>query len=250
MKHLPGRQPPVASLRDPACVHQDLRIHQPPRSSPPIAIAAPTTITPSQSEPYLAETIATYDIGAEEYAKRYSGVDLTPYLDQFVDRLPSRTGPVVDAGCGPGRDLTRFSERGVRAIGVDRSRAMLSQCPKLKGVTLVEGDIRWLPLGTRSMAGVWHCASLLHLAPGDAQLALREVQRVLQPGGILFLSTAHGCGSEWRAGSLGGRRWFHYYGDDEIATLTETAGLRVSWVAVEPGIAHGSWVNMFAERPC
>jgi SAM-dependent methyltransferase len=126
---------------------------------------------------------------------------------------------------------------------------MLAQCPKLEGVELIQGDLRWLPFEDGSIGGVWYCASLLHLHPEEAQRSLIEVGRVLQPAGILFLATAHGTGCGWRTGFPGGRRWIQYYDQQTIEGFAHSAGLRVKWIAVEAGVEHGEWVNMFAERP-
>jgi SAM-dependent methyltransferase len=196
----------------------------------------------------IEETIATYDAGAGIYARRYSDVDLSRDTDRFLASLPESALPVLDAGCGAGRDLARLHAHGLRVIGLDKSSRMLSLCPKLEGIELVNGDLRWLPFEDGSIRGVWYCASLLHLTLEGAQQSLLEVHRVLQLGGSLFLATAHGKGSEWRTGFPGGRRWIQYYAREDLERIATVAGLRVEWVAVERGIEHGEWVNLLATR--
>lgn len=198
---------------------------------------------------YVDETVAAYDVGAEAYARRYADVDLAEYLERFVAAQPVTEGPVLDAGCGSGRDLVRFGRLGVRAVGLDRSSGMLAVVHRVKpAARVVQADLRCLPFHEMTFTGVWHCASLLHLAPTDAFEALLEVHRVLRPGGVLFLSVARGSGGEWRTGSLGGRRWFQYYERGEIETIVRSAHLKVNWSAAQRGVVHGTWVNVFAER--
>jgi SAM-dependent methyltransferase len=197
----------------------------------------------------LDETTAAYDVGAEIYEQRYEQVDVRTYLRRFILSLPSGCESVLDAGCGSGRDLAQFASAGVRSIGLDRSRGMLSVAQGRGSRTpLVRGDLRHLPFRNEALRGVWQCASLVHLAPADVCKALCEVRRTLVRGGKFFLSVAHGQGQEWRPGALGNRRWFQYYQRGDIECLVEQAGLRVTWSAVERGAAHGIWINVFGER--
>ncbi|SRR6266536_1094924 len=201
------------------------------------------------SEEYVEETVAAYDLAAERYARRYAEVDLAEYIERFLSQLPITTGPVLDAGCGPGRDLVRFARLGVTAVGLDRSRGMLAIARRNDSTArLVQGDLRCLPFRDNAFAGTWSCASLLHLPSAGAHEALREVHRVLQPGAVLFLSVAHGAGSEWRAGSVGGRRWFQYYDHPTIEALVRAARFDVTWSAIQPGVVRGTWINLLARR--
>jgi hypothetical protein len=77
--------------------------------------------------------------------------------------------------------------------------------------------------------------------------ALAEVERVLRPGGVFFISVATGAGSEWRD-SYAGRRWFQYYDGRELNMMLHSVGLEVLANATEAGVVHGSWVNIFGRK--
>lgn len=195
----------------------------------------------------MTETVAAYDLGAEEYSQRFASVDFQRYLMTFLNELPARS-VVLDAGCGPGRDLARLSNLGRAVVGLDLSSGMIS-CARRAAprAQLANGDVRFLPFAGSTFGGVWHCASLVHLSPPDVTRAVTEARRVLLPNGVLFLSVASGEGAEWRpAGN--GRRWFHYYRLSQLIRIVEQAGLVVLSAAEEPGIAHGKWINIFSRK--
>ena len=79
------------------------------------------TISNGRSSPADVEpTIATYDATAQAYAERWSSLRLERQLRRFTSFL-SPGALVLDAGCGPGRDVGYLHEPGYRAIGLDRS---------------------------------------------------------------------------------------------------------------------------------
>lgn len=98
---------------------------------------------------------------------------------------------VLDAGCGTGVYLYELSRMGVHAVGLDQDRAMLDfAAMKAPGSMLVEGQLSPLPF----KGGVFDkvlsvCA--LEFAP-EPDIAVREMARVLRPGGILLLGFLNG----------------------------------------------------------
>jgi ubiquinone/menaquinone biosynthesis C-methylase UbiE len=96
---------------------------------------------------------------------------------------------LLDLACGPGiytRPFARDVAPGL-AVGLDLSPAMLrharerARAGRLGNVALVRGDALRLPFADGRFEVV-NCCGALHLFP-DAELALREVGRVLKPGG-------------------------------------------------------------------
>jgi ubiquinone/menaquinone biosynthesis C-methylase UbiE len=101
------------------------------------------------------------------------------------------TMQVLDLGCGTGlisqgiaRSLTSGS-----VIGIDRSPTMVatarSQAQGITNISFGVGNSENLDLPTASFDFVY--ARLLFQHLGDPQLTLREIQRVLKPGGIVCL---------------------------------------------------------------
>jgi len=99
------------------------------------------------------------------------------------------TDIVVDLGCGNGtwsRHLTRYGS----VIGLDYSAEALANCSKRGLDLLVLGDAARLPLGDGEAAVVTALGLIEHLE--DDRIFLKELYRVLRPGGqVLLLTSAY-----------------------------------------------------------
>jgi SAM-dependent methyltransferase len=98
-------------------------------------------------------------------------------------------GRVLDLGCGFGRHLLALRERGLAAVGLDRSPALLARAReladgRLRG-RLVRGDFRALPFGAGSFdALLMLFSSFGYFADDENARVLEQVARVLRPGGL------------------------------------------------------------------
>lgn len=108
-------------------------------------------------------------------------------VQRFARLLPG-SAVVLDVGCGPGRDLQRFKHFGLQVQGVDLNPDFVAVANEIAPTRL--GDMRELELEYTSECfdGVWACDSLSHLARDDAAVAAYELQRVLKPTGVGFIS--------------------------------------------------------------
>ena len=124
--------------------------------------------------------------------KRFSHPLRLDWLARYLDT--SRTPRILDYGCGYGRTLAELWQAGYQNIlGVDFSEGMLVRCcaelPRPQGLGLIRNDGRTIPLQTGSVAAVLLFAVLTCIPNSDEQRAqLAEVDRVLRPGGLLYLS--------------------------------------------------------------
>lgn len=90
--------------------------------------------------------------------------------------------PVLDLGCGVGRDLARLATAGVGPIGLDMSARALSRAAAT-GHPLVRGDAARLPFRTAAFAGCRIERVLQHVA--DPTEVLAEIVRVVRPAGFV-----------------------------------------------------------------
>jgi ubiquinone/menaquinone biosynthesis C-methylase UbiE len=162
-------------------------------------------------------------------------------------RFAARLAPgarVLDIGCGPGWDTERLRERGLRACGLDRSRGMLAQAHE-RGVPLLLGDMRMLPVRDGILDGLWVCASFLHIPKRDAPSVLREFRRVLRSGGVMYIGVKQGAGERWVDHSEGLQRFFAFYDEDEIDGLLMAHGFSVldGWIAADSLGRPEGWIN-------
>lgn len=98
---------------------------------------------------------------------------------------------ILDYGCGYGRTLGELTQAGYQnVVGVDFSKAMLGRCrEELPRASLIRNDGRTLPFEGASLDAVLLFAALTCIPHPEAQRALMaELERVLRPGGILYIS--------------------------------------------------------------
>ena len=91
---------------------------------------------------------------------------------------------VLDVGCGPGESLGLLRGLGLAACGLDKSKVLLQEARKRGPVFLGAADK--LPFADGELAGVMS-ECVLSLMP-DKSAVLKEMRRVLKPGGRLLLS--------------------------------------------------------------
>lgn len=135
----------------------------------------------------------SYDRVAGEYTARISGELAHKPLDRhllswFAERVQD-LGPVWDIGCGPGHVARYLHGRGVAVRGVDLSGEMIDQARKLHPeIAFAQGNLRSLEAESSCLGGIVAFYSLIHIPREAMVAALRELKRVLRPGGALLLA--------------------------------------------------------------
>lgn len=102
----------------------------------------------------------------------------------LVPPPPRPDAVLVDLGCGAG--LLAPHVRGYRHVGVDLTASALRQA-RAHGVAAVRGDVLRVPLRDGCADVVAAGEILEHVT--DLRAAVREIGRVLAPGGLLVLDT-------------------------------------------------------------
>jgi SAM-dependent methyltransferase len=115
------------------------------------------------------------------------------FFDWLLDILDPQPGELVaDVGCGPGAYHPKIAHRGAQILGIDASLGMaedvlqLAQSQRLP-VWAVQADAERLPLADGCCDRLMANHMLYHVP--DQGVALREMERVLKPGGRVILAT-------------------------------------------------------------
>lgn len=143
----------------------------------------------------LRSTIKFYDSTAPAYAERHSGT--SPNVDRLrkifmAEIVPG--GKIVDAGCGPGRDIKFFRDWGFQAEGFDASNELVREALKVLEYGVTTRTFQ-TPLPAKTYHGIWAMASLIHVPEGEMLDVLKNFYSALKPGGLLMVSLISGVGT-------------------------------------------------------
>jgi len=145
-----------------------------------------------------------YDVFADEFLQHAEHGFHNAYYDRpaclaLLGDVAGRR--VLDAAYGPGLYAAELIRRGARVVGFDQSPRMVEICKARAG----QGDFRVHdlgdPIGWLADASVDLALCALAIEYVDDRVgALRELRRVLRPGGALVLSRQHPTGDWLRHG--------------------------------------------------
>jgi SAM-dependent methyltransferase len=116
---------------------------------------------------------------------------------------------IAEIGCGVGTDGSRFLEGGARYLGVDQSSVAVRTARATfdmlgLGGLVVQGDATTLPLPSGAVDFVYSNGVLHHIP--DTGAAVREIHRVLRPGGQCLVMLYHRSSFNYRFNILVLRR--------------------------------------------
>jgi ubiquinone/menaquinone biosynthesis C-methylase UbiE len=194
-------------------------------------------------------TMDAYSHIASLYAHAHSVATRSAFWREYLQRFADAVGsspiykadpslPVLDVGCGPGRDSLLLAQMGFNVIAADLSHAMLDEArkrcqgqPFAERITFRRMDMHILDLPDASCAGLWVSASFLHIPKRENLAVLKELVRVLAPGGPLILLVKESDSGDDERYELhqesGKLRFFARYRCGELWTLLEQAGFKV-----------------------
>lgn len=139
--------------------------------------------------------VNNYDAFAASYSTENDNSLANAYYERpaMLNLLGPITGRnILDIGCGSGSLTAEMLERGAAVTGIDTSIAMVELAEKRVGdeASLIQADLTDpLPFGNATFDDA--VASLVLHYLEDWEPALREIRRVLRPGGRLFVSIDH-----------------------------------------------------------
>jgi SAM-dependent methyltransferase len=191
----------------------------------------------------------SYDRVADQYLEGSRDRSLLRrWMQRFKKQLQS-SGPVLDLGAGACFDSAELRSLGLGVISVDRSWGMLTAAREELPGPRVQADIRQLPVPPDCVAGVWACASLLHLGRDELLPAVSGIRTVLVSKGALFVSLKYGSGEGWDTARYGpdAPRWFTYWSEDDLDTVLRSAGFEILHSATDVG-PHNRWIARIARR--
>ena len=168
-------------------------------------------------------TIGHYQGRAEAFWEGTRDHDVVQNIEALIQNLEGSTPHhILDFGCGPGRDVKAFKERGFEVTGLDGCPAFCEMARSYSGCAVLHQDFLDLNLPEAHYSGIFANASLFHVPSAHLHRVLRQLYVSLQPQGVLFSSNPRGNNQEgWN-----GERYGAYHDLDAWKGWLEGAGFR------------------------
>jgi ubiquinone/menaquinone biosynthesis C-methylase UbiE len=138
--------------------------------------------------------VTLFDVGADIYDWLTFQAVWRAHCASLADHFPAGARRVLDVGIGPGISGLALRDRlpAATIVGVDLSRRMLARARRRTegaAIPLLRADVTRLPFPPATFDAVTG-HSLLYLLP-DPAAAVREIARVLRPGGRAVFLEPH-----------------------------------------------------------
>ena len=150
-------------------------------------------------------TIAEYDRMAAAYRRGTADHDVSQNIAALLEAIEGE-GPhvILDLGCGPGRDLRRFTALGHVVVGLDGSSELVAMARAETDCEVLHQNFLALDLPLARFDGIFANASLFHVPNSQLARVLRDLAAALKPDGVLFSSNPRGRNEEgWAGGRYG-----------------------------------------------
>jgi SAM-dependent methyltransferase len=147
-----------------------------------------------------ARTLRHYEHNAEGFWRGTRGHDVGQNISALLRHIEgSPPFTILDFGCGPGRDLRTFTERGHIAVGLDGAARFVAMAREHSGCEVLHQDFLALDLPVGRFDGIFANAALFHVPGRELPQVLRALRAALKPRGVLFSSNPRGGNEEgWR----------------------------------------------------
>jgi tRNA (uracil-5-)-methyltransferase TRM9 len=186
----------------------------------------------------------------------------TAELEEMAQRW--RGGRLLNVGCAHGPDFPPFGE-GFERHGIDFSRQMLELARKYADkyhfdVHLVAADARRLPYADNTFDRAIAVATYHHLKNSEDRVqALKELKRVLRPGGEAFITVWNKWQPRfwlktrdtlvpWRSRNETIYRYYHLFSYGKLGRLAREAGFEV--VRLFPESRYKFPIKTFSRNVC
>jgi tellurite methyltransferase len=179
-----------------------------------------------------------------ELLAQFGAID-TYLFDQLLKGSFDERRRVLDAGCGSGRNLPYFLQRGFDFFAIDSDPAAVAVvrnllarlAPSTPQANVAAGRLDALPWDDASMDAVI-CSAVLHFADDESHFSrmVQEMWRVLAPRGLFFARLASSIGMEALLPAASGRMRLPDGSDRFVVSERMLLDLneRLGAVAIEP----------------
>jgi cyclopropane fatty-acyl-phospholipid synthase-like methyltransferase len=182
---------------------------------------------------HCAISAGAFDKLAERYREKY--MDLSMYdglYREFCDLLPQGRVSILDAACGPG-NVSRYllgQRPDLDLLGIDLAPRMVEFALEAVPSGKFEiHDCRRLADLKRRFDGIICAFGLPYLSPEEAAAFIKAAFEILEPRGMLYLSTMLGRSEDsgLEHCSSGDQVYITYYSEEQLVRSVQECGFTI-----------------------
>jgi SAM-dependent methyltransferase len=154
-------------------------------------LAPRADISQQRHQRAVKPVIDYYETNAAEYHASTVRIDPTSFLKPLARRLaPGAT--ILDIGCGSGRDMRWFKERGFSPMGFERSPSLVELAQSHSGCAVIEADFETYDFSGLCTDAVVLTGALVHIPHDRLGQVLGHILQSLIPGGHALITLKEG----------------------------------------------------------
>jgi len=132
-----------------------------------------------------------YETNAAEYHASTVRIDPASFLEPLARRL-THGATVLDIGCGSGRDMRWFRERGFCPTGLERSPTLAAMARTHSSCPVLEVDFETYDFSALSFDALLLVGALVHLPHNRFKEVLGNILQALVPAGHALITLKEG----------------------------------------------------------
>lgn len=181
-----------------------------------------------------------YNENAKNFADSTVNVDMSSIYEVFLKYL-EKGSHILDAGCGSGRDIKFFMEKGFNVSAIDASCKLAEIAENLTGIKVEVCRFENFK-SSKKFDAVWACSSILHVPEKHINTAFKNLSECLKKNGIFYCSFKYGNEEIKRGG-----RHFTNATEKKLILFIEDTNLYLEkvWITddARPERKNEKWLN-------
>lgn len=191
------------------------------------------------------EAVEVFDKHAKMYQEKYMDVSLYhDTLDIFCNSIAKNDAAILELACGPG-NVTRYllnKRPDLKILATDLSENMLELAVANNPAAEIQLlDCRAIGQLDKAYDGIICGFALPYLSKEEAIQLISDAAKILQPGGVLYLSTMEDDYSKsgWQTSSKGDKVYIYYHEAGYLIKAMEDNGLTLLYQSTLPAPVNG-----------
>jgi SAM-dependent methyltransferase len=138
-------------------------------------------------------TLGHYNAHARDFEVGTRDHDVSQNIAALLEHIEGAPPfSILDFGCGPGRDLQKFTALGHVPVGLEGAAEFVTMARASSGCEVWQQNFLQLELPAARFDGVYANASLFHVPREALPRVLGQLHATLKPRGVLFSSNPRG----------------------------------------------------------